>query len=122
MKPGRVIVATGSYENPMIFENKVVRDIYSGCLAASDAWLFLCNHRSYGKRFGTCNEQGYTIARQLIDAGVTISGIIDDRSDKEILSSCEARKLNEANIPLYAGHKLMTAVGQRRSRRFFSNR
>jgi sarcosine oxidase subunit alpha len=54
-----------------------------------------------------------------MDAGVAISGVIDDRSDKEILSFSEARKLNEADIPLYAGHKLMTAVGRRRVKGVF---
>jgi len=113
MKPGRVIVATGSYENPMIFENNDLPGIFTvGALQRLMHGYYMRPGRK--AVVATCNEQGYTIARQLMDAGVTISGIIDDRSDKEILSSCEARKLNKANIPLYAGHKLMTAAGRRR--------
>ena len=113
MKPGRVIVATGSYENPMIFENNDLPGIFTvGALQRLMHGYYMRPGRK--AVVATCNEQGYTIARQLMDAGVTISGIIDDRSDKEILSFSEARKLNEADIPLYAGHKLMTALGRRR--------
>ena len=113
MKPGRVIIATGSYENPLIFENNDLPGIFT---AGALQRLMHGYYMRPGRKavVATCNEQGYTIARQLMDAGVTISGIIDDRSDKEILSSAEARKLYEADIPLYAGHKLMTATGRRR--------
>ena len=113
MKPGRVIVATGSYENPMIFENNDLPGIFT---AGAVQRLMHGYYIRPGRRavVATCNEQGYTIARQLLDGGVAVGGIIDDRSNKEILSSSEARKLKEADISLYAGHKLITAVGRRR--------
>ena len=118
MKPGRVIVATGSYENPMIFENNDLPGIFTaGALQRLMHGYYLRPGRE--AVVATCNEQGYTIARQLMDAGATVSGIIDDRSDTEIFSYSEARKLKEANIPLYAGHKLMTAMGRHRVKGVF---
>jgi sarcosine oxidase subunit alpha len=118
MKPERVIVATGSYENPMVFENNDLPGIFTaGALQRLMHGYYLRPGRE--AVVATCNEQGYTIARQLMDAGATVSGIIDDRSDTEIFSYSEARKLKEANIPLYAGHKLMTAMGRHRVKGVF---
>jgi sarcosine oxidase subunit alpha len=60
-----------------------------------------------------CSEKGYTIAGQLLDAGVTVAGVVDDRSEEEILSFSDAKKIKEANIPLYPGHTIISATGRR---------
>ncbi len=112
MRPGRVIIATGSYENPMIFENNDLPGIFTvgGLQRLMHGYYMRPGRKAV---VATCNEQGYTIARQLMDAGVTVSGIVDERSEKDALSSCEARTLKEAGIALYAGHTLLKAAGRR---------
>jgi sarcosine oxidase subunit alpha len=112
LKPGRVIIATGSYENPMIFENNDLPGIF---MAGALQRLM----HQYYIRPGckavviACSEKGYTIARQLLDAGVTVAGVVDDRSEEEILSFSDAKKIKEANIPLYPGHTIISATGRR---------
>ncbi len=112
LKPERVIIATGSYENPMIFENNDLPGIF---MAGALQRLM----HQYYIRPGckavvmACSEKGYTIARQLLDAGVTVAGVVDDRSEEEILSFSDAKKIKEANIPLYPGHTIISATGRR---------
>jgi sarcosine oxidase subunit alpha len=112
LKPGRVIIATGSYENPMIFENNDLPGIF---MAGALQRLM----HQYYIRPGckavvmACSEKGYTIAGQLLDAGVTVAGVVDDRSEEEILSFSDAKKIKEANIPLYPGHTIISATGRR---------
>jgi sarcosine oxidase subunit alpha len=113
LKPGRVIVATGSYENPMIFENNDLPGIFTaGALQRLMHGYYIRPGRK--AVVATCHKYGYTVASQLMDAGVTVTGIVDDRSDEKVLSFPEARKLKEANIPLYPGHILVKAAGRRR--------
>ena len=115
MKPERVIVATGSYENPMIFGNNDLPGIFTvGALQRlMHGYYMRPGHKAVVAAY---HQQGYVMARQLIDAGVTISAIIDDRPIKIVLSSSEARKLKEADIPLFAGHRLVKAMGRRQVR------
>ena len=115
MKPERIIVATGSYENPMIFGNNDLPGIFTvGALQRlMHGYYMLPGHKAV---VAACHQQGYVIARQLVDAGVAISAIIDDRPVNEVLSSSEACELKEADIALYAGHRLVKAIGRRQVR------
>ena len=110
--PGRVIIATGSYETPMLFENNDLPGIF---LAGGLQRLM---HRFYmrpGKNavVVTYNDEGYAVAQQLLDAGVTVVGIVDDRSDKEIFSSPNADKLKQTGISVYSGQTITAATGRK---------
>ena len=61
----------------------------------------------------THNDDGYAVAQQLLDAGVAVAGIVDDRSDKEIFSSPDADKLKQAGIPVYPGQTITAATGRK---------
>lgn len=61
-----------------------------------------------------CNNNGYVISQQLIDAGVAVAGVVDNRSEKEIFITSEANKIKEANIPVYPGQTIRTATGRRK--------
>ncbi len=112
LTPGRVIVATGSYETPLLFENNDLPGIFlSGGLQR-------LMHRFYmrpGNRavVATCNPNGYALAQQLRDAGVTLAGIVDHRSEKEIFSSSAAEKLKQAGIRIFPGQTIKAATGRR---------
>ena len=113
LRPGRVIIATGSYENPMVFENNDLPGIFLS------AGLQRLMHRFYirpGNQavVAACNNNGYVISQQLIDAGVAVAGVVDNRSEKEIFASSEANKIKEANIPVYSGQTIRTATGRRK--------
>ena len=112
VSPGRAIIATGSYDNPMVFENNDLPGIFlSGGLQR-------LMHRFYirpGNQavVATGNDNGYEIAQQLLDAGVTVAGIVDDRSEKEIFSFAQAPKIRDKKIPIFSGHTITAAAGRR---------
>ncbi|MGD8658990.1 MAG: FAD-dependent oxidoreductase, partial [Desulfobacterales bacterium] len=76
LKPKSVVVATGSYENPMVFENNDLPGIF---LARGLQRLM---HRDLIRPGNTAvvvtnNDGGYRMAHQLMDAGVAVAAIID---------------------------------------------
>jgi sarcosine oxidase subunit alpha len=112
VSPGRVIIATGSYDNPMVFDNNDLPGIFlSGGLQR-------LMHRFYirpGNQavVATGNDNGYAIAQQLLDAGVNVSGIVDDRSEKEIFSFWGAKKIKDTKVPIFSGSTIKAATGRR---------
>jgi sarcosine oxidase subunit alpha len=112
LKPKRVVVATGSYENPMVFENNDLPGIF---LAGGLQRLM---HRDFirpGKRAAliTYNDNGYRLAHQLLDAGVTVAAIADPREEEQALASVEAQKAKDAAISIYPQFDIETALGRR---------
>jgi sarcosine oxidase subunit alpha len=112
LKPQRIIVATGSYENPMVFENNDLPGIF---LAGGLQRLM---HRDFirpGNRavVATDNDRGYELAYQLLDAGVAVAAIIDNRPETQALASDAARKAKAAAITIYPHYDIETALGRR---------
>lgn len=112
VSPKRTIIATGSYDNPMVFENNDLPGIFLS------SGLQRLMHRFYirpGKQavIATCNDNGYAIAQQLLDANVNVAGIVDDRSEKEIFSFSQAQKFKDMKIPVFPRHTLTAAIGGR---------
>ncbi|MGV7223391.1 MAG: 2Fe-2S iron-sulfur cluster-binding protein [Nitrospinales bacterium] len=83
LKPRRTILATGSYETPVVFGNSDMPGIF---LASGLQRLM---HRDFVKPgrsalVVTGSDGGYAIAKQLIEAGVHVKAIADSRlPDKE---------------------------------------
>jgi len=112
LKPQRIIVATGSYENPMVFENNDLPGIF---LAGGLQRLM---HRDFirpGNRavVATDNDRGYELAYQLLDAGVAVAAIIDNRPETQALASEAARKAKAAAVSIYPHYDIETALGRR---------
>jgi sarcosine oxidase subunit alpha len=112
LKPQRIIVATGSYENPMVFENNDLPGIF---LAGGLQRLM---HRDFihpGNRavVATDNDRGYGLAHQLLDAGVAVAAIIDSRPQAQALASDAARQAKAAAISIYPHYDIETACGRR---------
>jgi sarcosine oxidase subunit alpha len=112
LQPKRVVVATGSYENPMVFENNDLPGIF---LAGGLQRLM---HRDFirpGKRAAvvTHNDNGYRLAHQLLDAGVSVAAITDTRMEEQAFASIEAQKAKDAAISIYPQYVIEAALGRR---------
>jgi len=112
LKPRRIIVATGCYENPMVFENNDLPGIF---LAGGLQRLM---HRDFirpGNRavVATHNDRGYDLAQQLVDAGVSVAAVIDNRPQAQALASDAARQAKDAAISIYPHYDIDAARGRR---------
>ena len=112
LKPKRIVIATGSYDNPMVFENNDLPGIF---LAGGLQRLM---HRDFirpGSRavVATHNDQGYGLAQQLLDVGVAVAAVMDNRPPEQALASEAARKIKDAAITVYANCEIESAFGRR---------
>jgi len=112
LKPKRVVVATGSYENPMVFENNDLPGIF---LAGGLQRLM---HRDFvrpGNKAAvvTDNDRGYRLAHQLLDAGVAVAAVIDQRPEDQVLASDAARRAADAAVVIYPHHDVDGTLGRR---------
>jgi sarcosine oxidase subunit alpha len=112
VRPGRAIIATGSYDNPMVFENNDLPGIFlSGGLQRLMHRFFI--RPGHLAVIATCNDGGYAIAQQLLDAKVNIAGIVDERSEKEIFVSHYAQNIKELRVPVFSEETLTAAMGRK---------
>ena len=78
LRAKRVVVATGSFDVPSLFENNDL----PGVMLSSAAQRLI---RLYGVRPGeravvaTSNDDGYQVALDLLDAGVEVTAVVDSR-------------------------------------------
>ncbi len=105
--PGRVVIATGATERPLVFGNNDM----PGVMLASAA-------RTYANRFGvkpgrravvaTNNNDAYRTAIDLHHAGVTIAAVVDSRThpDEQL-----AEELENLSIRLITGSTVGSAEG-----------
>lgn len=112
LRPKQVIVATGSYEIPLLFENNDLPGIF---LAGALQRLI---HRDYirpGRHavVATVDGRGYDLAHQLLAAGVSVTGIVDHRNEDDLTANNAAQPIIQANIPVFREHTIKTAIGRR---------
>jgi sarcosine oxidase subunit alpha len=112
LKPKRTVVATGCYENPMVFENNDLPGIF---LAGGLQRLM---HRDFVRPgniavVATRNDTGYRLAHQLMDAGVSVAAIIDNRSEAQALASGAANNAKDAGVSIYPQYEIEAALGRR---------
>ena len=112
LKPKRTVVATGCYENPMVFENNDL----PGILLAGGLQRLM--HRDFVRPGNTAvvvthNDRGYGLAYQLMDAGVAVAAIVDKRSEAQALASGAARSAKDAAVSIYPQHDIDAALGRR---------
>ena len=82
LRAAAVIVATGSYEQPMVFRNNDLPGIMMG--SAAQRMIHLYGVRP-GKRavVVAANSDGYGVALDLLDAGVDVACVVDPRPAAE---------------------------------------
>jgi sarcosine oxidase subunit alpha len=112
LKPKRTVVATGSYETPMVFENNDLPGIF---LAGGLQRLM---HRDFVRPGNTAvvatqNDSGYRLAHQLMDAGVAVTAIVDNRLKEQAFDSGGAQKAKDAAIPIHVQFDIEAALGRR---------
>ncbi len=80
IRAAQVVVATGAWERPYVFENN---DLPGVLLASGAQRLVRLEHCTFDGPVlvVTDNAQGYRAARQLKGAGVTLAGLVDTRAD-----------------------------------------
>ena len=114
LRAKRVVVATGSYDVPMLFENN---DLPGVMLAGAAQRLV----RLYGVRPGrravvaTDGDQGYRAALDLMGAGVEVIAVVDSRPGfPERLEA--ARAVAAEGIPVLTSHVVAEAEGKTKLR------
>jgi sarcosine oxidase subunit alpha len=108
-----VLVATGCFEAPAVFQNNDL----PGVMLGSAAQRLI--HQYAIKPFDravvlAANTDGYHLALDLHTAGVDVAAVVDPRIEGESSEIREA--VNEAEITIHAGHKIHEAVGKQRVR------
>ncbi|MBT5676130.1 MAG: FAD-dependent oxidoreductase [Rhodospirillaceae bacterium] len=107
LRAGSLVVASGCYEQPLIFQNNDL----PGIMLGSAAQRLI---RLYGIKPGnravvaTANQDGYGVALDLLDAGMEVACVVDVRPDppEEEMSAAVMRR----HVPILAGATLREAV------------
>ena len=107
LRAGALVVASGCYEQPLIFHNNDL----PGIMLGSAAQRLI---RLYGVKPGnravvaTANRDGYGVALDLLDAGVEVACVVDVRADPPEDEMNTA--LLHRHVPVVAGAVLREAV------------
>ena len=94
----RLVLATGSIEQPLIFDN----NDRPGIVLASSARQYLCRYGiSIGARvlIATNNDSAYPLAQGLTEAGVSVVGVADTRPSQPAAIRGVMRSLNVEVFP-----------------------
>ena len=109
----QIVLATGSYEYPNLFENNDLPGIMLGTGALKLVHL-------YGVRPGkravvvTSDEEGAALAIELQRAGIEVVAVVDQRT--EVPDSESRRQLEQLQIPQLVGYAPLSARGRSRVR------
>ncbi|MBC8115178.1 MAG: FAD-dependent oxidoreductase, partial [Candidatus Saccharimonas sp.] len=103
LRAAQVIVATGCWERPLVFENN---DLPGVMLASGVQRLLHLDHCQFPGEavVVTDNAQGYRVAKQLAAAGTRITAIVDVRDNPPETAD---------GIRTYRGHTVISASGSR---------
>ena len=114
LRAKRVVVATGSFDVPLLFENNDL----PGVMLSSAAQRLV---RLYGLRPGeravvaTTNDDGYQVALELLDAGVDVAVVVDSRPGSEASGDTD-RVLEAAGVEVLNSSEVVKASGKTRLR------
>ena len=109
-----VVIATGSYEVPLLFENNDL----PGIMLATAAQRLIHLYRVKPGRTAVVainHDLGYYAALDLLEAGVDVAAVVDARAESpEGLEAVEA--LKSRGIPVLASHAVTRAEGKKKVR------
>ena len=104
-----VVVATGAYETPLVFDNNDLPGIMLG--SAVQRLLHLFSVLPGGQVvIVTANEDGWDVAADLQSLGVNVAAIVDER-EPDICSSPYKDGLTNAGVPVFYRHTILEALG-----------
>ncbi len=104
-----VVVATGAYEVPLIFDNNDLPGVMLGSAVQRLVHLFGVLP---GKQvvIVTANEDGWDVAADLQSLGVNVGAIVDER-EPNACSSPYRDGLVNAGVPVFYRHTILEAIG-----------
>ena len=104
-----MVVATGAYETPLIFDNNDLPGVMLGSAVQRLLHLFGVLP---GKQvvIVTANEDGWDVAADLQSLGVNVAAIVDER-DHNACSSPYREGLANAGVPVFYRHTILEALG-----------
>ena len=102
-----VVFGTGSYEQPLLFDNNDLPGIMLGSAVHRLLHLYSIAPGSRAVVI-TANDDGWRVAADLQAAGVTIMGVADERSGN---MSPLAAQLTGTGIPVFKDHTILAARG-----------
>ena len=104
-----MVVATGAYETPLIFDNNDLPGVMLG--SAVQRLLHLFGVLPGGQVvIVTANEDGWDVAADLQSLGVNVAAIVDER-EPDACSSPYKEGLTNAGVPVFYRHTILEALG-----------
>ena len=104
-----LVLATGANEIPLVFENNDLPGVMLGSAVQRLLLLFgVCPGKNI--LIVTANEGGWRLAGDLQTAGITVSAIVDERS-QDICNSLLLNELVADTTPVFYEHTILKAVG-----------
>lgn len=110
IRAGRVVLATGAHERPLVFGNNDL----PGCFVAGAISTYVNRYGvAPGRRLVlmTCNDYGYQAALDWLDAGREVVAVVDSRHRP---SGARYQQLKDRGVKVYTGHGLIEATGKKR--------
>src|SRR5574341_408370 len=103
-----VIVATGAYETPLVFDNNDLPGVMLGSAVQRLIHLYgvLPGQRAV---IVTANDDGWAVAADLVAAGAHVEAVVDEREAREAASP-HLEKLS-ASVPIFWERTIMRADG-----------
>ncbi|MEV0967512.1 2Fe-2S iron-sulfur cluster-binding protein [Microtetraspora glauca] len=116
LRPERLLVATGDYDQPLLFPGN---DRPGVMLAGAVQRLINVDHVRPGHRavVVTADPHGYAVAAQLRAVGVEIVALVDARGEAEAGADAAASfpsGVAASGVPHLTGHTVREALGRRR--------
>ncbi len=114
IRAGRVVLASGSSEQPIVFRNNDLPGVMLG--SAAQRLIRLARVRP-GRRavVASANDDGYGVALDLMEAGVEVAALLDLRHDPPPSSLADEVRLR--GIEIRPGHTVWEAVSKPGGRR-----
>ena len=109
VRAGHVILATGSFEQPMVFRNNDLPGVMLSSAAQRLMRLYAVAPGTRGV-IATANDHGYELALDLLEAGIEIAAIVDLRRDPAVNDLTDA--MIERGIRVERGKTIHEAIGR----------
>ncbi len=108
IRASHVILATGSFEQPMVFRNN---DLPGVMLSSAAQRLMRLYAVAPGKRgvIATANDHGYELALDLLEAGIELAAVVDIRRDPG--SNIFTDAMIEHGVRVERGKTIYEAIG-----------
>ena len=108
IRAGQVILATGSFEQPMVFRNNDLPGVMLSSAAQRLMRLYAVAPGTRGV-IATANDHGYQLALDLLEAGIEVAAVVDLRSDPGANAFTDA--MVEHGVRVERGKAIHEAIG-----------